>query len=230
MPDTKFSWRGLREHLRQYWWLYLLGIAVSLVGTSLLWTMTEPRFSNQQCVSIALADSYTNPEPLQAFAPDILARLQAEDDSIKQVTFESLMYNDELYTSSMLLLTRLSVGEHDAFLASQTAMDALVSSGVLVPLDEYVMAGWLGEYGLEPYVVTTEEEADEEGAPGESVTWTAGLRLDSLDVLVQMGAFNNEGAFLCVAGNSGDIDTTMKALEYLLSDLKEAAHAGTEAS
>lgn len=230
MPDTKFSWRGLREHLRQYYWLYLLGIVLSLVGTSLLWTMTQPRLTNEECVSIALADSYSYPEPLQAFAPDILARLQAEDETIKQVSFESLQYNDELYTSNMLLLTRLTVGEYDAYLASAAAMDALVASGVLVPLDESIEAGWLGEYGLEPYVVITEEEAAEDGTPGESVTWTAGLRLDSLDVLIKMGAFNSEGAFLCVTSNGGNVDMTMKALEYLMSDLEEAAHAGTEAS
>ena len=36
MPDTKFSWRALREHLRKYFWIYLIGIAVCMLGTNLL--------------------------------------------------------------------------------------------------------------------------------------------------------------------------------------------------
>ena len=52
MPDTKFSWRGLREHLRKYFWIYLLGVALCLVGTNLLWTMTRPQFSNEEVVTV----------------------------------------------------------------------------------------------------------------------------------------------------------------------------------
>ena len=47
-----------------------------------------------------------------------------------------------------------------------------------------------------------------------------------------MSAFNNEGAFLCVANNGGNVETTMKALEYMMEDLMalstEEADAGTE--
>ena len=223
MPDTTFSWRSLREHLRKYLWLYLLGIALGLLGAELLWTMTRPRISSQASVNIYLAAGYSDAEPLQALAPDILARLRADDDTIQQVYFESMMYNDQVYTSNMLLLTRLSVGECDAFLASQEAMDALVASDTLVPLDDALASGWMSAYGLEPYAVTTEDEDT-----GKATTWTAGLRLDSVDALAKMGAFDNKGAFLCVTSNGGNTEAAMKALEYLMSDLTEASHAGTE--
>ena len=223
MPDTKFSWRGLREHLRKYFIFYLLGIALGVFGAEMLWTMTRPRIPSEASVNIYLAAGYSDAEPLQALAPDILARLRADDDTIQQVYFESLMYNDQVYTSNMLLLTRLSVGECDAFLANQEAMDALVSSETLVPLDDALAAGWMSAYGLEPYAVTTEDEDT-----GKTATWTAGLRLDSVDALAKMGAFDNEGAFLCVTSNGGNTEAAMKALEYLMSDLTEASHAGTE--
>ena len=32
MPDTKFSLPALREHLRKYLWVYLIGIALCLAG------------------------------------------------------------------------------------------------------------------------------------------------------------------------------------------------------
>lgn len=225
MPDTKFSWRFLREHLRKYIWLYLLGIVLGLLGAELLWTMTRPRIPSTASVNIYLASGYSNPEPLEALAPDILSRVQADDPAIRQVAFESMMYNDQLYTSNMLLVTRLAVGECDAFLASPEAMDALVASDALTPLDDALAAGWMDAYNLEPYVVTTEEE---EG--GERRTWTAGLRLDSLDALAQMGAFDNRGAFLCVTGSGGNEAAALKALEYLVGDLTEASHAGTESA
>jgi hypothetical protein len=225
MPDTKFSWRGLREHLRKYLWFYLLGIVLGLVGAELLWTMTRPRIPANASVNIYMAAPFSDAEPLQALAPDILARVQADDPSVRQVYFESLMYNEQVYTSNMLLLTRLSVGECDAFLASQEAMDALVASETLVPLDDALAAGWMGAYGLEPYVVTTEDEDT-----GKTATWTAGLRLDSVEALAKMQAFDNEGAFLCVTSNGGNTQAAMKALEYLMSDRMEAAHAGTEAA
>jgi len=225
MPDTRFSWRFLREHLRKYLWLYLLGIALGLLGAELLWTMTRPQIPNQASVNIYLAAEYSNPEPLEALAPDILSRVQADDPTIRQVAFESMMYNDQLYTSNMLLVTRLAVGECDAFLASPQAMEALTTSDALTPLDDALAAGWMGRFGLEPYVVTTEDEES-----GESRTWTAGLRLDTLDALAQMGAFDNRGAFLCVTGSGGNEAAAMKALEYLVGDLTEASHAGTESA
>ena len=68
MPDTTFSWRSLREHLRKYLWLYLLGIALGLLGAELLWTMTRPRIPSTASVNIYMAAPYSNPEPLEALA------------------------------------------------------------------------------------------------------------------------------------------------------------------
>ena len=223
MPDTKFSWRGLREHLRKFLFIYLVGIALGLVGAELLWTMTRPRIPNEASVNIYLASDYSDAEPLNALAPDLLSRVQADDDAIQQVYFESLMYNEQVYTSNMLLITRLSVGECDAFLASEAAMEALVASETLAPLDDALAAGWMSAYGLEPYAVTT---GDETG--GERATWTAGLRLDRVDALSKLGVIDNKGAFLCVTANGGNTEAAMKTLEYLMSDLTEASHAGTE--
>ncbi len=221
MPDTKFSFRALREHIRKYLWLYVVGVAVSLVLTSLLWTTTRPRVPNEQNVIVYLTDSYANTEPLEPVARDMLEKAQAFDETLREVEFQNLMFTDQDYASMMLLMTRLAVGEGDAFLASQAAMDQLGHSGALEPLDDYVAAGWLSEYGLEPYSVTLSDEET-----GESTTYLAGLRLDGVTALREMGAFNNEGAFLCVANNGGNVETTMKALEIMLKDLTEGDYAG----
>ncbi len=221
MPDTKFTFRALREHIRKFLWLYIIGVAVSLVLTSLLWTTTRPRVPNEQNVIVYLTDSYADNEPLAPVARDMLEKTQAFDETLREVEFQNLMFTDQDYASMMLLMTRLAVGEGDAFLASQAAMDQLGRSGALEPLDDYVAAGWLSEYALEPYSVTLSDEET-----GESTTYLAGLRLDSVGALKKMGAFNNEGAFLCVANNGGNVETTMKALEIMLKDLTEGNYAG----
>ena len=223
MPDTKFSLPALREHIRKYLWIYLIGIAFCLVGTSVLWTTTTPQPSIDETVVVFLADAYTNPEPLAPIARDMFEQTKPFDEKLKEVDFQSLMYQEDDYTSTMVLLTRLSVGEGDAFLASQAAMDALVRSEALVDLTEYVQAGWLAEYGLEPY---TAEWTDEER--GESYSLMAGLKLDSVTALKDMGAFFSDGAYLCVTANGGNLDTTMKALEFMMKDLTEGGYAQPE--
>ena len=229
MPDTRFSWRGLREHLRKYLWVYLAGIALCLVGTSLLWTTTRPRPENCETVNVYMADAYSNPDPLSPVAAKMLEACKPGDEALKEVSFESLMYTENDYNSSILLMTRLTVGEVDAFFACQAAMDALVSSDILVRLDEYVDNGWLAEYGLEPFYATLED--DETGA---RETFLAGLKLDGVTALGQMGAFNNQGAYLCVTQNGENIETTMKALEVMMAELMawqpEVDDAGTKAS
>ena len=225
MPDTSFSFRALREHIRKYFWIYLVGIALCLVGTSLLWTTTRPRPQNYEEVIVYLADGFSNPAPLKDVADDMLARNQPYDDTLKSVQFQSLMSTEGDYNSSTLLVTRLAVGEADAFIACQPAMDALVTSQALLPLDDYVAAGWPGDYGLEPFYA---ELVDED--TGERTRFLAGLRVDSLTALSELGVIMPEGATLCVTANGGNVETTMKAVEFMLEDLTEAAHAGTEAA
>ena len=45
MPDTRFSFAALKEHLRKFIWIYVVGIAVCLVVANLLWSTTAPRVS-----------------------------------------------------------------------------------------------------------------------------------------------------------------------------------------
>lgn len=225
MPDTKFSLPALREHIRRYFWIYLVGVALCLVGTSVLWTTTEPRAAIDETVLVFLADGYANPAPLAPIAKDMLEETQPFDARLKEVDFQHLMYQEDDYTSTMVLLTRLAVGEGDAFLACQAVMDSLVQSEALVDLTEYVEEGWLAEYGLEPYIA---EYSDEE--TGENYKLMVGLKLDSVTALKESGAFLNDGAYLCVTMNGGNIETTMKALEVMMRDLTEGKYAQPENS
>ena len=233
MPITKFSFAMLREHLRKYLWVYIVGIAACLVGSSLLWTMTRPQLPYEQTVVIYLVDSYSNPDPMEDIAADMLERGQVYDPNLQEVTFYSLQYSTtdttsdttsiastSDYYSSMLLMVRLSTGEADAFIASKDGLDALVNTGVVEPLDEAYADGFMAETGLEPIYCTIIE--DEETEP-DGHTVLAAFKLDDayIDTLSEMGVFYNKEAYLVVACNGTNIDTTCKVLEYMIEDLQE---------
>ena len=222
MPDTRLSWFNIKEHIRKFFWVYLAALAVVLLAGNLLWISTTPRVPEDQRVLIYMADEWSYSDPLDAVAADVLSKVQARDDSVREVAFESLLFADPEtdYTGVMVLMTRLAVGEGDIFLANSNAMEALVNSGACLPLDEYWAAGWMNDSGLEPYYAqVTDDES------GEAVTVMAGLRLDALDGLQALGAFNNRGAFLVIARNGQNIESSLLAAEYLAEDLKGGANA-----
>ena len=225
MPDNRLTLANLREHFRKNIAIYIAGIAVMLVLASQLWTATTPRSPTEQTVVIYLASSYFDADALSPIADDVLERTQAFDDTLRRVEFQGLQFADseDDYTSNILLMTRLSVHEGDVFLASAAAMDALVNAGGAMPLDSFLEAGWLSEYGLEPYTVTEEDEET-----GARRTYVAGLRLDSVDALSELGAFNNRGAFLVLSETSDNPETARKAVEFLLDDLtRDTAEEGS---
>ena len=222
MPDTKLNWTNIREHLRKHLAIYAAVTIAALILMNLLWTMTTPRIPDDQAVLIYLAGPFADPAPLDGMTADLLARGQAQDPTLRSVELQGLMFNgpEEDYASVMLLMTRLATGEADAFLASPNAMDALVSAGACLPLDEHVAAGWLSGCGLDPrYDTLTDPDT------GESVKQLSGFHIDGLTALMDRGVFDNRGACLAVAANGRNIDTTMKVLEYLVEDLAKAGEA-----
>ena len=193
-----------------------MGILACLFGTELLWTITTPQIPPEQMVVVYLADSSSDPEPLNQIAEEMLVEAQKADKSLKKVEFQSLQYSspETDYTGPMILMARLSVNEGDAFLASKSVMDNLVAGGTLLPLDDLVASGWLKQYDLEPYYATYEDEES-----GEKTTFLAGLKIDSLNALYEMGAFRNADAFLALPAYGTNLDTTLIALDKMLDSL-----------
>lgn len=218
MPDTKLNKRNLKEHLRKTILIYIVAVAAALLASNLLWMTTAPRVPDDKQVLIYLAGPWSNSELLADVEAELLEQGKEDDPELQEVVFEGLMFADPAgdYTGPILLMTRLSTGEGDAFLADENAMAALVNTGACVPLDEYYSAGWLKDSGLEPWYATIEDEET-----GESTTFLAGFKIDALNGLRNRQAFENRGAYLTVMQNGTNIDTTMKVLEHMVDLLKE---------
>lgn len=209
MPATGFS----REHFRKNALAYIAAVAAALVLTELLWTATAPRLPEGSRVLFYLAAPWSDAAPLNALSGDLLAAARERFPELQSVSFESLRFPDDLddYTGQILLMTRLSSGEGDAFLASRSAMSVLCQYGACLPLDDYWAAGWLADSGLTPCY-----SAPPEGG-GRRLT---GLELDGLTALKEMGVFMDDGICLAVIDNGQDPAPTLHVIERLVDALK----------
>ena len=216
MPETKLGLAAIREHLRQYLWLYIIGIALAMVFTNLLWTVTEPRVPNDRAVVICLAGDMSDSAALSDIAGRMLERLQAEGARVDSVEFQDVSFPSSLadYTGPLILRARLDSGEPDAFLASAPAMAALTESGDLMPPETLTVDGRAPAFGLEPCYAELPDDLT-----GRTVRVQTGWRLDPVDALMTLGAFDNRGAFLAVTSVGGNPETTARALEIMMEEL-----------
>lgn len=220
MPDTSLTWNNLKDHFRRYAAAYLVLMIAAAVSANLLWTTTTPRTPEENRVLIYLADAFSQTEPLKPLEARLLEQGQAVDPELREVAFESLLYADpqENYTGPILLMARLAAGEGDVFLAGAEAVKALAQSGACLPLDDYYADGWMADTGLEPWYAEVEDPET-----GEVARVLEGFKLDPLTALWDEGAFRNEGAYLCVAVNSTNLETSMEVAELMVKDLLEAS-------
>lgn len=223
MPFKGLTWFRFKEHLRKCGVIYVIGFIVCVLVTNLIYTTTRPQTPMEREVLFYLVDSYSNPEPLNAYAADILAYGQTVDETLEEVRFESINFNDpeQDYTSAYLIMARMSVGDGDVYLASETATNYMLGTEIGLPLDEYLADGWLAAYDLEPVTYTDVDTG---------TTYVVALRLDSVTALSELGSFYNEGACLFIGANSTNIETSMEVAEYVIAQLMEGNYASAESN
>ena len=221
MPFKGLTWSRFKEHLRKTAPVYIIGFIFCVLLTNLIYTTTRPQTPADREVLVYLVDSYSDPDPLNAYAGDILAFGQTIDETLEEVRFESIQFNDpeQDYTSAYLIMARMSVGDGDVYLASATATDYLLGAQIGLPLEQYLDEGWLEEYDLEPVSYTDPETGETE---------VVALRLDNVDGLLDVGSFNNEGACMFIASNGTNVDTSMQVAEYIIQQLMEGNYAPAE--
>ena len=128
MPLKGLTWARFKEHLRKSAAIYIVGIIVCVVLSNILYTSTRPQVPAEREVLIYLVNGYSNPDPLNDLCAQALTAMQAEDETLEEVHVESLMYTDpsQDYTSSYVLMTRMSVGDGGVMLDQAAAAGAIV--------------------------------------------------------------------------------------------------------
>ena len=209
MPETKLTWARLKEHLRKTLWIYIVGCLVLILLSDIVFTATRPRTPEEQVVKFYVADAYVDSASFDETAQSILETVQAEDETLLEVVFEGVNFSDPEsdYYGTMVLMVRMAAGDGDVYLANEAAYNYISNSEAMLPLDEYLDAGWLSQYSLE-YATYTNPETGE--------TYINAVSLDTMDGLHELG-FNNKGAYLGLAANTTNLESTMKAVEALLA-------------
>ena len=225
MPLKGITWFRFKEHFRKCLPVYFVGICLCVLMTNLIFTTTRPQTPPEQTVLIYLVDTYSDSTKLDDLLEPALAHGQESDETLQEIRFESIQFDDPStdYTSAMLIMTRMALGEGDIYLASQMGAEYIAMAEVAMPLDDYIAEGWLAELGGEPFVYTNPETGE---------TFTAGIDLSNVDALRQRSAFKNEGAYLLVANanetSEGNMETSMDVIEFILQQLMEETAQNAE--
>lgn len=221
MPHKGLSLFRLKENIRKFGIIYVVGCVICAVFANVVFTSTTPRTPIEQEILVYLADSYTVSSALDHVAEEMLAYGQTYDETLLEVDFEDLQFADpeEDYYSPMVLATRLALCEGDAFISSAVCTPYLFAHEVHLPLDEYLANGWLEGLDLEPLTYTNEVTGE---------TCIGGIKLDNLPQIADLGAISNGGAALVIMNNSTNLDTTMEVIDHMLRSMLEGNYAPAE--
>ena len=220
MPLKGLSGKRIREHLRKYSPVYIIGIVIMLLLSDILYTSTRPQTPDDQQVLVYLVDTYAHADLLDDLCADALQYGSETDDLLLEVEAQSISYNEEDYTSAMVLMARMSVGDGDAYITNSTALDSMAANGVCLPLDEWVEAGWLEDLGVEPWYYTETDDST-----GEETTYVAALKLTGVENLWKDGIVTSDEMYLVIAANGSNVGTTKDVVGYMLKSIAEGTYA-----
>jgi len=154
MPETGFSPRRIKDHLRKWIGLYLAGMIAVCFLNHIVYTVTRPGVSDDAALRIMLLNvEMTFPhDEYAALSEALLADMQSADEGILSLEFEELpkaVKGDP--SSEMLLYMKLTGGYGDLYLTDDTGLELLrqrnaLAEGGLTRIENCVLTGekaWL---------------------------------------------------------------------------------------
>ena len=201
MPETGFSLRRIRIHLRKWIGLYIAATIALCFLNHLVYTMTRPGFSDDERLKIMLlnTDAQLSAPEYEALGDTLLAQIRRENEGVLTVEFEPLAgVRADDPAGMMLLGTKLIGGYGDIYLCDRAGLEALASRAALLDLGGMQIGGCEGASCVHPET-------------GKEIT--GGLRMEG-------SIFGNE-IYLCVAANGTDTQGAAAALPHLAECIKE---------
>lgn len=179
----------LAAHLRRCGWIYIVGIAVLIFLNNMIYSMTRPRVPEENTVRVMAVNQnvdFTRQEK------EWLADVQAADESVLLLEFETIPYDSNRYETGMAMPVKLMAGGYDLLIADEVGFGAMVNFGVLAPLEDY-----LDESDGERIEVTNAETGE---------TFVGALRMDFLGM---------EDVYVALSVNSENPESTWTAFKTL---------------
>ena len=205
---TPVSAESLRQHFTYNWWKYLLLAVIGFFAVDLLYTVTAPRTPAEKKVEFYIY-GYSNQEQLDEY----MAGVNRDYMPDMEYMGSHLITNDGTY-GPMMLMTYMAAGEGDVYLLPRDQFLSLAAQGALLPLeDNRELMDWFNERGL-----SLQNGWRKNTETGE--THLCGIPQDKIPGLIQY-AYAQDG-YVCVVVTGGNIENTMKFLNYMVRDLAEA--------
>ena len=179
----------LAAHLRRCGWIYIAGIVALVFLNNMIYTMTRPRVPEENTVRVMMVNQDAD---FSRQGKEWLADVQAADESVLSLEFESIPYDSERYETGMAMPVKLMAGGYDLLIADEVGFGAMVSFGALAPLEDY-----LEETDAERVEVTNAETGE---------TFVGALRMDFLGM---------EDVYVALSVNSENPESTWTAFKVL---------------
>ena len=205
---TPVSAESLRQHFTYNWWKYLLLAVIGFFAVDILYTVTAPRIPDDKKVEFYIY-GYSDQDQLDAYMAGVRRDYMPDMESMTS----HLIVNDDTY-GAMMLTTYMAAGEGDLYLLPRDQFLSLAGQGALVSLEDNAeLMDWFNQRGL-----SLQNGWRKNTETGE--THLCGIPQEKIPGLIQY-AYAQDG-YVCVVVTGGNIDNTMKFLNYLVRDLAEA--------
>ncbi|MCE5344483.1 MAG: hypothetical protein LLF96_13000 [Eubacteriales bacterium] len=204
MPITR---RKIQNHLQYGLWKYLLLIIIALAGWNLIYTTTRYQSPDNLKVEFYAQSAGMDEKGLQALADQIHAEVMPE---MEEVT-TTLVTFDDTY-GDMQLMVWVSAAQGDIYLLTDDRFTSLAANEALLDLQPYIDSGELDVTGLDlsnGYVKDAET----------GTRTLVGIPAANLPKLADYGLLTTD-ASLCILGNNGNDEYSIKFLNYLLTHMQ----------
>lgn len=209
-PKFPITKDRIRNHFQYFWWQYALLAVFAIFGWNLLYTTTHYRSPEHLKMEWYYQGGLSDQTESKVMAlmekvkPDLFPEVEEMD-------FQSVGM-DETY-GEMQMMVWMAAGQGDLYLLEKDSFTAYASEGSMVNLQPYIDSGALNVEGMDLRKgLVTDIDTKEKvqcGIPADSLT---GL-LD-LDI-------NPEGRVFCVLITSGNTDSAVGLMQYLIDNMKE---------
>ena len=218
MPNTKMTREKWKNHFQYGKMLYIVIALVAVLVADLVYTMTTYQAPNARRVDIMFVQSYTDTEQLDDFAVEALADGQSFDETLEELTFQSIAYDpsdSSDYYGSQKFMVMLAAQEGDIYILPESLLESMVDQEIVISLDDYIESGVISALDADLEAGTLEEAYDED--EGETATGIKHIYAYSIENWYGLMDHNidNRGMYACIMAYSQNQDTVAHVLEYM---------------
>ena len=209
-PKFPITKDRIRNHFHYFWWQYALLAVFAIFGWNLLFTTTHYRSPEHLKMEWYYQGGLSDQTQSKVMAlmekvkPDLFPEVEEMD-------FQSVGM-DETY-GEMQMMVWMAAGQGDLYLLEKDSFTSYASEGSMVNLQPYIDSGALNVEGLDLRKgLVTDIDTKEKvqcGIPADALTG-----LWDLDI-------NPEGRVFCVLVTSGNTDSAVGLLQYLIDNMKD---------